>query len=102
MQYYREKRRYDRHDNVDELQVSSDNQSPTRVVLLNYSKAGVYIKSPRYLAPGAPVNLAADEHLRDKVPQTCKGSVVWCSFVAGKRPHFRAGIRFFQDHDGTN
>jgi hypothetical protein len=97
MEYYREKRRYLRHDNVDELEVSSETLAPTRVVLLNYSKGGMHIKSPRYLAPGEPVHLAADEHLKDKVPPTCKGSIVWCSPVMGTCPHFRAGIRLLEE-----
>lgn len=100
MKQYREKRRYDRHDRLDAVLIADENQGFTRAVLLNYSQSGLYIKSPRSFAPGQQVRIETDAPVEGKIPETCRGRIVWCSPVIGKHPHFRAGIRYYEEDKG--
>ncbi len=94
MYQFPEKRLHDRHDRLDIVQISDSDQAFTRVILLNYSQDGLYIKSPRALTAGENICIKSDEALQGKVPGECYGTVVWCSPVIGKHPHFRAGIKY--------
>ena len=94
MYQFPEKRAHDRHDRLDIVLLSDTKESFTRVILLNYSPEGLYIKSPRPLTAGEKICIKSDASLEGKVPEQCDAHVVWCSPVIGKHPHFRAGIKY--------
>lgn len=94
MYQFPEKRSHDRHDRLDVVLVSDQQQTFIKVILLNYSKTGIYIKTSCPLSPGQTISIKPAESLKDKMPATCDGKVIWCSPVISKHPHFRAGIKF--------
>jgi hypothetical protein len=94
MYQFPEKRSHARHDRLDLVFVSDQQQSFIKVILLNYSQTGIYIKASCHLPPGQTICIKAAESLKDRMPATCYGKVVWCSPVISRHPHFRAGIKF--------
>ncbi|WP_462323632.1 PilZ domain-containing protein [Desulfoplanes sp.] len=94
MYQFPEKRKFDRHDRLGVLIVTEQDRASTKVILLNYSKTGLYIKSPKSFAPGQTLHISSATSLKGEVAADCRGKVVWCSPVIGKHPHFRAGIRY--------
>lgn len=102
MYQFPEKRSHDRHDRLDVVLVSDQQQTFTKVILLNYSTTGLYLKASRHLPPGQTICIKAPESLQDRMPATCYGKVIWCSPVIGKHPHFRAGIKFTPEDPGSS